>query len=140
MKNVLGFEDFVNESKFFIMTLNGRRLVINKDDLKRLKSGKDVVGKSLIYPGQEEWILHKDNWKIEESLNEGVWTKIMAGVKRGDNGPWSIVATDYRKVVGQDIDIKFRELIPIHYKDMKEKYPNARLHIEDGGGGVVWSE
>jgi hypothetical protein len=86
------------------------------------------------------WVAESNDSIGNIMISEGVWTKIMAGVKRGDNGPWSIVATDYRKVVGQNIDIKFRELIPIHYKDMKEKYPNARLHIEDSGGNVVWSE
>jgi hypothetical protein len=76
----------------------------------------------------------------ELSLNEGVWAHIMKGVKSGDSGPWSIIATSGPKVVGQDVDIKSNQLIPAHYEDMKKKYPKAKIHIEDAGGGVVWSE
>ena len=60
----------LNEVKFFVINLNGRRLAVEEDDLKRLKSGKDIVGNSLTQPGQEEWILYKDNWKIEGQINE----------------------------------------------------------------------
>ena len=53
-----------------IVTYDGKRLSVNNKDIPRLKSGKDVVGKSLKHAGQEEWILAKGKWKIEESLNE----------------------------------------------------------------------
>ncbi len=55
---------------YTIVTYDGKRLSVNNKDIPRLKSGKDVVGKSLKHAGQEEWILAKGKWKIEESLNE----------------------------------------------------------------------
>ena len=61
----------VNEARTIIKT-KGKRLAIDKEDLERLKSGKDIVGYSTKYPGQEEWILARDKWEIEESVNEGV--------------------------------------------------------------------
>jgi hypothetical protein len=75
----------------------------------------------------------------ESVVNEGVWAVMMKGVKTGDNGPWSIVALEYAKVVGQSNDIKIKDLIPAKYEDMKRKYPKAKFHIEDGGGRVVWT-
>ena len=76
----------------------------------------------------------------DQHLNEGVWSNIMKGVKAGDSGPWSIVAIEYNKVVGQAIDIKVRDLIPAKYEDMKRKHPKAKLHIEDAGGQTVWTD
>ena len=55
---------------YTIVTYGGKRLSVNNKDIPRLKSGKDVVGKSLKHAGQEEWILAKGKWKIEEPLNE----------------------------------------------------------------------
>ena len=78
----------------------------------------------------------------EESLNEEAttsWSKMMKGVRAGGSGPWSIVAIQDRKVVGQSIDIKTPDLIPAKYEALKRECPKAKLHIEDGGGGVVWT-
>ncbi len=55
---------------YTIITYGGKRLSVNNKDIPRLKSGRDVVGKSLKHAGQEEWILAKGKWKIEEPLNE----------------------------------------------------------------------
>lgn len=77
----------------------------------------------------------------EDFLNEEAttsWSSMMKGVKAGDQGPWSIVAIQDRKVVGQSIDIRMRDLIPARYEALKREHPRARLHIEDGGGRVVW--
>jgi len=49
---------------------NGKRLAIDREDLQRLKSGKDIVGYSLKYAGQQEFILAKDKWEVEGPLNE----------------------------------------------------------------------
>ena len=57
------------ENRIIIKT-NGNRLAIDKKDLQRLKSGKDIVGYSIKYPGQEEWVLAKDKWEIEGPLKE----------------------------------------------------------------------
>jgi hypothetical protein len=68
------------------------------------------------------------------------WSKMMKGVRAGNGGPWSIVAIEYNKVVGQSIDIKIQDLIPAEYEALKRQFPKAKLHIEDGGGEVVWNE
>jgi hypothetical protein len=67
------------------------------------------------------------------------WSKMMRGVNNGGSGPWSIVVTDYNKVVDQDINIKIKDSLPAHYEEMKRKYPNKNIYIEDNGGQVVWS-
>ena len=79
---------------------------------------------------------------FEEYIQEATtsWSKMMKGVKAGDGGPWSIVAIEYNKVVGQSNDIKIRDLIPAKYEALKKEFPRAKFHIEDAGGGVVWNE
>lgn len=76
---------------------------------------------------------------IEETINEGVWAKMMKGVRGGEGGPWSIVAIQDRKVVGQKINIKIQDMIPAHYEAMKKEHPKAKIHIEDAGGQTVWT-
>jgi hypothetical protein len=74
-----------------------------------------------------------------KAINEGVWNNIMKGVRGGSqHGPWSIIAIDNNRVVGQDISIEIKDAIPAHYEDMKRKYPNSRLRIEDNEGRIVW--
>lgn len=64
-------KESINESmKPTIVVYNGRRLAVDDENIERLRDGKDVVGKSLKHAGQEEWILAKGDWKIEESINE----------------------------------------------------------------------
>ena len=65
----LDFPIELNENRIIIKT-NRKRLAIDKEDLQRLKSGKDIVGYSIKYPGQEEWVLAKDKWEIEGPLKE----------------------------------------------------------------------
>ena len=61
----------VNEMKKpTIVVYDGKRLAVDPKDIERLKSGKDIVGKSTKNAGQEEWISAKGKWKVEESLNE----------------------------------------------------------------------
>jgi len=73
-------------------------------------------------------------------INEGNWASMMKGVRSSESGPWSIIAIENKKVVGQKIDIRTKEIIPAHYEGMKKEYPKAKLHIEDKGGQVVWNE
>ena len=62
---------FLNEiEKPTIVVYDGKRLAVDPKDIERLKSGKDIVGKSTKNAGQEEWISAKGKWKVEESLNE----------------------------------------------------------------------
>ena len=63
----------VNEAKkpyTIVVMINGERLVVDNKDIPRLKSGKEVVGKSLKYDGQEAWVYPRFVKKIEESVNE----------------------------------------------------------------------
>jgi len=63
-------KESINENtKHHIVVYDGKRLAIEPEDLERLKSGKDIVGKNLKYAGQEEWIYAKGDWKIEEPIN-----------------------------------------------------------------------
>ena len=79
---------------------------------------------------------------FEEYIQEATtsWGKMMKGVRAGEGGPWSIVAIQDKKVVGQSNDIKIQDLIPAKYEALKAEFPKAKLHIEDAGGGVVWNE
>ena len=66
-------KESVNEAKKpAIVVYNGKRLAVDPRDIERLKSGKDIVGKSTKHTGQEEWISAKGKWKVEESVNEGL--------------------------------------------------------------------
>jgi hypothetical protein len=77
----------------------------------------------------------------EEFTNEATtsWSKMMKGVKAGESGPWSIVAIENGKVVGQKIDIKIKDMLPAHFEEMRKEFPKAKFHIEDSTGGVVWN-
>ena len=79
---------------------------------------------------------------FEDFINEATtsWKKMMQGVRSSETGPWSIVAIQDRKVVGQSIDIRIQDLIPAKYEALKKEFPKAKLHIEDGTGMVVWNE
>lgn len=79
---------------------------------------------------------------LNEGLNEATtsWSKMMKGVKAGESGPWSLVAIENNKVVGQKNDIKVREILPAEFEAIRKEYPKAKIHIEDSTGGVVWNE
>ena len=79
---------------------------------------------------------------IDESLDEATtsWSKMMKGVKGGESGPWSLVAIENGKVVGQKIDIRVKDILPAHFEAMRKEFPKAKIHIEDGTGMIVWSE
>jgi hypothetical protein len=92
--------------------------------------------------------LQRENQMLKEKLSQrrGLkeeattsWSKMMRGVNDGGSGPWSIIVISYGKVIYQHINIKIKDSLPAHYEEMKRKYPNANIHIEDKGGQVVWS-
>jgi hypothetical protein len=78
----------------------------------------------------------------EDFINEATtsWKKMMQGVRSSETGPWSIVAIENKKVVGQKIDIRIQDMIPAYYEAMRKEFPRAKIHIEDGTGMVVWNE
>ena len=84
---------------------------------------------------------------IMKHLNESIvneattsWAKMMKGVKASESGPWSIVAIENNKVVGQKNDIKIKDMLPAYFEAMRKEFPKAKIHIEDGTGMVVWNE
>lgn len=68
------------------------------------------------------------------------WSKMMKGVRAGDSGPWSLVGIENKKVTAQRIDIRTKEALPAEFEAMRREHPKAKIHIEDGGGMVVWNE
>lgn len=73
-------------------------------------------------------------------LNEGKWSKIMKGVRKGAKaGPWAIVSIENGKVVNQDL-VSIMDAIPAHYEAVKKEFPNAKLSIEDNEGLIVYNE
>lgn len=78
-----------------------------------------------------------ENLSVMEATTS--WSKMMKGVRSGGSGPWTLVAIENRKVVGQEIDIRTKEVIPASYESFKKKYPKAKIHIEDAEGSVLWT-
>lgn len=78
---------------------------------------------------------------FEEYIQEATtsWSKMMKGVRAGESGPWTIVAIEGNKVVGQQI-VPVKEVLPAVFEGMRKQFPRAKFHIEDSTGGVVWNE
>ena len=97
--------------------------------LRNLNIGKDVILSVKLFEGVNESI-----------MIEGVWSKIMAGVRKGSqSGPWTIVIIQNKKVIHQE-PVKVKDAIPASYEGMKRKFRNAVLSIEDKQGQIVYSE
>ena len=79
---------------------------------------------------------------FEDFVNEATtsWKKMMKGVRAGETGPWSIVAIEGKKVVGQRFGIVIQDLIPAEFEALRKECPKAQIHIEDATGAVVWNE
>ena len=151
MRNLQTYEEFLNEGESLIFDEIGSDITNIQDKIDSLIK-RDITDPKWIVAlkgiqsacKKVEDIIAKADGKLgaipynESAVNEGVWAGIMKGVKSGNSGPWSIVASEYNKVIGQSNDIKIRDLIPAKYEEIKAKYPRAKLHIEDGGGEVVW--
>jgi len=116
----------------FDTKINALKLDITgyKEDIKNLQGQKAVLVKKL-------QAVTSNNESVE--INEGKWANIMKGVRKSETGPWTIVAIEGKKVIGQDT-IEIQDAIPAGYEAMKREYPKAKLHIEDATGQVVWNE
>lgn len=64
----------------------------------------------------------------------------MTGVKSGSQGSWTLVAIKNNKVIGQDVGIKIRDLIPARFSEFKKRYHKSSYRIEDNTGKIVYSE
>lgn len=165
MKNIPTLEEFIlesmNEAKKDIVTFmindekldqllhdhHGRELdyvkikgdefyTLPRRDFDRFIDAADSKGFDVDYEESEDAVLQVYESNVNEATTS--WSKMMKGVKSGDSGPWSIVAIENKKVVGQKNDIKTKEIIPAHYESMRKEFPKAKIHIEDAGGHVVW--
>jgi hypothetical protein len=97
--------------------------------LRNLNIGKDVILSVRLFEGVNESI-----------MTEGVWSKIMMGVRKGSqSGPWTIVIIQNKKVIHQE-PVRVKDAIPASYEGMKRKFRNAVLSIEDKQGQIVYSE
>lgn len=80
---------------------------------------------------------------FEEFTNEAATTsysKMMKGIRAGDSGPWSLIGIENKKVTAQTIGIKIKEMLLAEFEAMRREHPRVKIHIEDGGGMVVWNE
>lgn len=84
-----------------------------------------------------------EEFHTESLLNEGKgWAKLMKAVRAGSkSGPWTIVSFEGRpsKIVNQE-HIQYMDLIPAHYEEVKKRFPNAKMSIEDNTGMSVYNE
>lgn len=102
---------------------------LEKHKVRSLNIGKDVILSVRLFVSTNESI-----------MSEGVWSKIMAGVRKGSlSGPWTIVIIQNKKVIHQE-PVKVKDAIPASYEAMKRKFRNAVLSIEDNQGQIVYSE
>jgi len=102
---------------------------LERHKVRNLNIGKDVILSVRLFEGVNESI-----------MTEGVWSKIMAGVRRGSqSGPWTIVIIQNKKVIHQE-PVRVKDAIPASYEGMKRKFKNAVLAIEDKQGQIVYSE
>jgi hypothetical protein len=102
---------------------------LERNKVRNLNIGKDVILSVRLFEGVNESI-----------MTEGVWSKIMAGVRKGSqSGPWTIVIIQNKKVIHQE-PVKIKDAIPASYEAMKIKFRNVVLSIEDKQGQIVYSE
>lgn len=108
---------------------------------KEIRTNLEEIGilSNTFSPMDVEIIIMKH---LNEDLNEATtsWSKMMKGVKAGESGPWSLVAIENNKVIGQRIDIKIKDILPAEFEALRKEFPKAKIHIEDSTGGVVWNE
>jgi hypothetical protein len=132
MKKIKLFEEFINESKGLELvhaydkdgTMYGTGELIKKQGSKSLvRFDRDT----------EKWFDNKDVKLVESNeINEATtsWSKMMKSVKAGESGPWSLVAIEYNKVVGQKINIKVRDILPAEFEEFSKQYPNAKFILK----------
>ena len=141
-------EESINEGGLYHIGYNkgrGQGKGVFKDSYSSYKEAKKEVEKlekqrGGSYNMTAYYVADKDGNFVKESVNEGNWSKIMAGVKKGSqSGPWTIVIIQNKKVIHQE-PVKYRDAIPAHYESMKREFRNASLAIEDKTGQIVYSE
>lgn len=132
------FEYIPNKGSIYTITRKmafGQKWIITGD---KNPDNKFILNNAEI----NQWIKDGKLVSVDESLDEATtsWAKMMKGVRAGESGPWSLVAIENNKVVGQKIDIRIKDMLPAHFEAMRKEFPKAKIHIEDGTGMVVWNE
>ena len=138
----LVFENFVQAKRELIKEGYRKESLQEIDFNEVFSKTKNKMLEEKMKSLQRENEMLKKQLSKKKSLREEAttsWSKMMKGVNNGGSGPWSIVVISYDKVIDQHINIKIKDSLPAHYEEMKRKYPNAIIYIEDDGGQVVWS-
>jgi dephospho-CoA kinase len=73
-----------------------------------------------------------------ESVDEGLFSDIMKGVKKGSS-PYSLVVIVNNKVVKQ-VQVKEDKAIPAHFTTLKKEYPNSRIRVESSTGQILFEK
>ena len=158
-------EESVNEEvginfKWIYKNSNGNKpAFFNQLSKSRKKFGDDYYEGMLYYtlkdykenPDKYKTIKDKEEklWQMAsktESVNEGVYEKIMQAIKKGMDGKTLTVMaidTQTKKVVYQkDIPTIQKDLVPAYYKEIRAKYPSSRyiFAIENGTGKIIYKE
>ena len=74
----------------------------------------------------------------EEFINESNRSKIHKAAKQGSY-PATIVAIEDNKVVYQE-QVDTPMAVPASFNIVQKKYPNAKLHIEDTTGKILYQD
>ena len=91
--------------------------------------------KYVVVPVKNNKFIKESNSLYEASTS---WSVMMKGINKSETGPWSIIATNRKKVIAQKIGIIIPDSIPAHYEAMAKEFPDAKIHIEDATGKIVW--
>lgn len=145
-------ESLISEGKGYYIKVSirdAKKALAILDDLYRKKF--DINGSNVYYFKDEDMaydakmdLATKDieiiDTNIEESVNEGKWSNIMKGVRKGSkSGPWTIVSIENGKVVNQE-SVTIMDAIPARYEGVKKEFPKAKMSIEDNEGLSVYNE
>jgi len=114
---------------------------LNGETIFFLQGKGGIIKASPTYPSVKE-LLDGVNWDTmelrRESVNEGLFSDIMKGVKKGSS-PYSLVVIQNNKVVKQ-VETNTDRAIPAHFTTLKKEYPNSRIRVEDSTGKIVFEK
>ena len=140
------WDEFVNPSYILVTLNNGKKLKIEKKNVKGGTNLYHAILKAFIDNNHKitnivvnGMLARLGEGKITEGKN---WAKMMAGVKKGSQkGPWTIVVSRNKKVVYQR-QVDTRDAIPAKFEDLKNTSALGGdiYAIEDNQGMTVYYE
>lgn len=123
-----------NKIKDGLTNLNEAEYEVDKDDLRSFKGTLN----SLLDDDDVIKIVDET-----DSIEEGVYSNIMKGVRDSSGGPFSLVVIDKenKKVIQQEL-VKIPQAIPAGYSVLRKEYPTPRymISIEDNSGSQLFLE